>query len=90
MHFSGRPIYRYVSVSADISVIGQYIGFADIANAYRYRLLVLADKKAYIGGLTDKESRPKYTFFYLYNVEKFKFLILKITTFNLYFDIKNV
>ena len=34
---SGRPIHRYVSVSADISVIGQYIGFADKENAYRYR-----------------------------------------------------
>ena len=60
---SGRPIYRYVSVSADISVIGRYIGFADIANAYRYRLSVSADKKAHIGGLTDRESMPVEAFF---------------------------
>ena len=59
--FSGIPIYRYVSVSANISVIGRYIGFADIANAYR--LSVSADKKAHIGGLTDRESMPVEAFF---------------------------
>ena len=63
LRISGRPIYRYVSVSADISVIGRYIGFADIANAYRYRLSVSADKKAHIGGLTDRESMPVEAFF---------------------------
>ena len=37
---SGRTDNRYVSVSADISVIGRYIGLADKVNAYRYRLSV--------------------------------------------------
>ena len=50
---SVRTDNRYVSVSADISVIGRYIGFADIENAYRYRLSVSADMNAYIGSLTD-------------------------------------
>ena len=36
-------------LSADISVIGQYIGLADKANAYRYRLSVSADKPLHIG-----------------------------------------
>ena len=36
-------------LSADISVIGRYIGFADKANAYRYRLSVSADKPLHIG-----------------------------------------
>ena len=42
---------RYVSISADISVIGRYIGFEDIENAYQYRLS--ADMNAYIGSLTN-------------------------------------
>ena len=50
---SVRTDNRYVSVLADISVIGQYIGFADIENAYRYRLSVSADMNAHIGVLTD-------------------------------------
>ena len=54
---------RYVSVSADISVIGRYIGFADTANAYRYRLSVSADKKVHIGGLTDRDSMPADAYF---------------------------
>ena len=29
------------------------IGMADMGNAYRYRLSVSADKKSYIGSLTD-------------------------------------
>ena len=33
--------------------IGRFIGMADIGNAYRYRLLVSADKEAHIGSLTD-------------------------------------
>ena len=33
--------------------IGQYIGLADMRNAYRYRLSVSADKKAHIGSLAD-------------------------------------
>ena len=36
-------------LSADISVIGRYIGLADKANAYRYRLSVSADKLLHIG-----------------------------------------
>ena len=36
-------------LSADISVIGRYIGLADKANAYRYRLSVSADKPLHIG-----------------------------------------
>ena len=36
-------------LSADISVIGRYIGFADKANAYRYRLSVSADMIPHIG-----------------------------------------
>ena len=52
-----RTDNRYVSVSADISVIGRYIGFADIENAYRYRLSVSADKKAHIGSPTYKRHR---------------------------------
>ena len=55
VHSSGRPICRYISVDADISVIGRYIGFADNRNPYRYRLLASADKKANIGSLTDIE-----------------------------------
>ena len=50
---SDRPICRYISVEADISVIGRYIGFADNKNPYRYRLSASADKKANIGNLTD-------------------------------------
>ena len=50
-NISVRTDNRYVSVSADISVIGRYIGFADIENPYRYRLS--ADMNAYIGSLTD-------------------------------------
>ena len=50
---SVRTDNRYVSVSADILVIGQYIGFADIENLYRYRLSVSADMNAYISGITD-------------------------------------
>ena len=46
---SVRTDNRYVSVSADISVIG----FADMENLYRYRLSVSADMNAHIGGLTD-------------------------------------
>ena len=38
-------------LSADISVIGRYIGLADKANAYRYRLSVSADKDLHIGTL---------------------------------------
>ena len=48
-----RTDNRYVSVSADISVIGRYIGFADMENAYRYRLSVSADKVCHIGSITD-------------------------------------
>ena len=33
--------------------IGRFIGIADMRNAYRYRLSVSADKKSYIGSLTD-------------------------------------
>ena len=33
--------------------IGRFIGIADMRDAYRYRLLVSADKKSYIGSLTD-------------------------------------
>ena len=44
-----RADNQYVSVSADISVIGRYIGLADKANAYRYRLSVSADKPLHIG-----------------------------------------
>ena len=40
-------------LSADILVIGRYIGLADKANAYRYRLLVSADKNPYIGSLNN-------------------------------------
>ena len=36
-----------------IIVIGRFISIADMENAYRYRLAVLADKKAHIGSLTD-------------------------------------
>ena len=36
-------------LSADISVIGRYIGLADKVNAYRYRLSVSADKPLHIG-----------------------------------------
>ena len=50
---SVRTDNRYVSVSADISVIGRYIGFADMENAYRYRLSVSADKVCHIGSITD-------------------------------------
>ena len=46
---SVRTDNRYVSVSADISVIGRYIGFADTQILYRYRLSVSADMKAHIG-----------------------------------------
>ena len=48
-----RTDNRYLSVSADISVIGRYIGFADMENAYRYRLSVSADKVCHIGSITD-------------------------------------
>ena len=51
--YSGRPICQYISASADISVIGQYIGFTDNRKAYQYRLLVSADKEAHIGSHTD-------------------------------------
>ena len=50
---SVRADNRYVSVSADISVIGRIIGFADIENLYQYRLSVSAYMNAYIGGITD-------------------------------------
>ena len=43
---------QYVSVSADILVIGWYIGFADKQNAYRYWLSVSADKEGHIGWVT--------------------------------------
>ena len=33
--------------------IGRYIGFADMGNAYRYRLSVSANKKAHIGNLAN-------------------------------------
>ena len=33
--------------------IGRFIGIADMRNTYRYRLSVSADKKSYIGSLTD-------------------------------------
>ena len=33
--------------------IGRFIGIADMRNAYRYQLLVSADKKAHIGSLTN-------------------------------------
>ena len=38
---------------ADSIGIGRYIGFPDMGNAYRYQLLVSADKKAHIGSLAD-------------------------------------
>ena len=43
---ANTDMYR---LSADISVIGRYIGLADKANAYRYRLSVSADKPLHIG-----------------------------------------
>ena len=46
---SGRTDNRLVSVSADISVMGRYIDFADKQNAYRYRLSVSADMIPHIG-----------------------------------------
>ena len=61
---SGRPIHRYVSVSADISVIGRYIGFADNRNPYRYRLSASADKKANIGSLTDMKICYLFSWFF--------------------------
>ena len=42
----GIGIGRYIG-------IGRFIGIADMRNAYRYRLSVSADKKSYIGSLTD-------------------------------------
>ena len=77
--YSGRPIHRYVSVSADISVIGRYIGFADKENAYRYRLSVSADKEAHIGSLTDMKITPFFSQNFIIlakeKCEKFYFLL---------------
>ena len=42
----GIGIGRYIG-------IGRFIGIADMRNAYQYRLSVSADKKSYIGSLTD-------------------------------------
>ena len=38
--FRGRPIYRYLWASADISVIGGYIGSADKQNHFILKLSV--------------------------------------------------
>ena len=48
---SGRPICRYISVVADISVIDQCIGFPDNKNPYR--LSASADEKFNISSLTN-------------------------------------
>ena len=77
---SGRPIHRYVSVSADISVIGRYIGFADKENAYRYRLSVSADKEAHIGSHTDMKITPLFSLNFMIlakeTCEKFHFFLV--------------
>ena len=77
---SGRPIYRYLSASADISVIGRYIGFTDNRKAYRYRLSVSADKEAHIGSHTDMKITPLFSLNFMIlakeTCEKFHFFLV--------------
>ena len=54
LRFFINPLLWLEQGATDIIIgIGQYIGLADMRNAYRYRLSVSADKKSYIGSLTD-------------------------------------
>ena len=76
---SGRPICQYLSALADISVIGQYIGFTDNRKAYRYRLSVSANKEAHIGSTTDMKITPYFSQNFLIlakeTCEKFHFFL---------------
>jgi len=76
--FSSRPIYRYLSASADISVIGRYIGFTN-RKAYRYPLSVSADMEAHIGSTTDMKITPFFSQNFLIltkeTCEKFHFFL---------------
>ena len=77
---SGRPICRYLSALADISVIGRYIGFTDNRKAYRYRLSVSADKEAHIGSHTDMKITPLFSLNFMIlakeTCEKFRFFFV--------------
>ena len=67
-------------VSADISVIGRYIGFTDNRKAYRYRLSVSADKEAHIGSHTDMKITPLFSLNFMIlakeTCEKFHFFLV--------------
>ena len=78
--YSGRPICRYLSASANISVIGQYIGFTDNRKAYRYQLSVSVDKEAHIGSHTDMKITPLFSLNFMIlakeTCEKFHFFLV--------------
>ena len=60
--------------------IGQYIGFADMGKAYRYRLSVSADKEAHIGSHTDMKITPLFSLNFMIlakeTCEKFHFFLV--------------